>query len=141
MSHTSLSYHLVFVTYAREKVILPEHERELYSFIYSIATSQGVTIRCIGGMQDHIHILCDIKPTLSVSQIVKIIKSESSKFMRINPNFRFWRGWGEGYGAFTVSPSARDKVINYILNQKMHHAGISFEMEYTDMLSSAGLES
>ena len=108
--------------------------------VYGIAKAQGVVIRRIGGMPDHIHILCDIKPNMTVTEVVKVIKSESSKFMRANSNFRFWRGWGEGYGAFTVSPSARESVANYIMNQRLHHSGVPYDEEYDSILHAAGIE-
>ena len=140
MSHISLTYHIVFGTYARERTIPPEYERSLYTIIYNLAKSKGVMIRRIGGMSDHVHILCDIPPVVTVAEVVKTIKSESSKFLRNSKDFPRWRGWGEGYGAFSVSASLRDKVCNYIIRQNIHHSQISFEEEYKAFLESVGLE-
>ncbi len=139
MSHISFTYHLVFGTYRRQPAIIIEHERELYKYIYNFAMARGVIVRRIGGMPDHVHILCDIPPKIAVADFVKSLKSESSKFMRVNPHFTRWERWAEGYGGFTVDASLRANRVEYIMNQKRHHAGISFEQEYRAMLTEAGI--
>lgn len=90
-------------------------------------------------MPDHVHILCDIPAMISVAGFVKLLKSESSKFMRVNPHFPEWVGWAEGYGGFTVDASLRENRVLYIMNQKQHHMRMSFEDEYHNMLTEAGL--
>ncbi len=122
MSHTALTYHLIFRTYRRFQVIVPNHEKELYKFIYDFAMSRGIKKPRIGGMPDHVHILCDIPAKFAVSEFVKLLKTESSKFMRVNPHFPQWQGWAEKYGAFTVDASLRETRRQYIMNQKRHHA-------------------
>lgn len=118
MSHTSLTYHLVFGTYRRANVILIPHERELYKYMYDFAVNRGALVRWIGGMPDHVHMLCDIPPKIAVADFVKLLKSETSKFMRVNPHFPGWQGWAEGYGAFTVDASGREARVRYIKSQK-----------------------
>lgn len=138
MSHTSLTYHLIFGTYRRMNVINIDHERELYKFMYDFSMKRGVKVWRIGGMPDHVHFLCDIPPKLSVSDFVKLLKGESSKFMRVNKNFPLWNGWAEGYGGFSVDASLLEVRIRYIMNQKQHHGRVSFVDEYKDMLRSVG---
>lgn len=138
MSHTSLTYHLIFGTKDRFPAIDVAHERELYKFIYDLSKNHGAFIWRIGGMPDHIHILCDIPAKYSVSEFVKYLKSESSKFMKVNRNFSNWRGWAEGYGAFTIDASLRKKRIEYIINQKTHHIKKNFTEEYRELLLDAG---
>lgn len=139
MSHTSLTYHLVFATYRRQCVIDPEHERELYKYIFDLSIARGVFIRRIGGMPDHVHILCDIPARMSVAEFVKLLKCETSKFMRINSHFPHWNRWGEGYGAFTVDASLRETRMRYIMNQKLHHQTTDFGDEYAHLISEAGI--
>ena len=91
-------------------------------------------------MPDHVHILCDIPPKMAVADFVKILKSESSKFLKDCKDFPLWRGWSEGYGAFSVSASLRDRVCNYISNQKIHHSKVTFDDEYNTFLEAAGIE-
>lgn len=140
MSHIALTYHIVFGTYMRVKSIDTDHERELYKFINDLSRSHGCIIRRIGGMPDHVHILCDIPAAISVAEYVKLIKTESSKFLRVNPHFPTWRRWAEGYAAFTVDASLRETRVEYIKNQKEHHRGVSFSEEYDDMLAKAGIK-
>ena len=97
-------------------------------------------VRRIGGMPDHVHILCDIPSKIAVADFVKLLKSESSKFMRINPHFPVWTGWAEGYGGFTIDASAREARIKYIMNQKQHHARVCFADEYRQLLTEACID-
>lgn len=138
MSHTSLTYHLVFGTFNREKVIDMDHERELYKFIYDFSTHREIYIRRIRGMPDHVHILCDIPAKFAVADYVKILKSETSKFMRVNPHFPRWERWAEGYGCFTVDASLRAIRVKYIMDQKLHHQNRGFADEYRNLLNEAG---
>lgn len=138
MSHISLTYHLVFSTYKRRQTIHIAHDRELYKFIYDFSVARNVRVWRIGGMPDHIHILCDIPPTQSVAGFVKLLKTESSKYMRANPHFPYWEKWAEGYGGFTVDSDSRVERIHYIMSQKTHHVVRSFMDEYRDMLRMRG---
>lgn len=138
MSHIALTYHIVIGTYHREYVISEDHEKELYKYIFDFAGKRGVFIRRIGGMPDHVHILCDIPATIAVADFIKLIKSESSKFMRVNPHFPLWKKWAPKYGAFTVDASSREVRRRYIMSQKEHHKRISFREEYRNFLREAG---
>ncbi len=138
MSHIAITYHFVFCTYLRKKVINIEHERELYKFIYEFSEKRGIKIRRIGEMPDHVHILCDVPPKMSVSEYAKLIKAESSKFLHVNNNFPYWEKWAEGYAAVSVEASLRQVRVEYIKNQKQHHARQSFETEYTEFLKEYG---
>ncbi len=134
MSHIAFTYHLVFATYNRCPTIVQEHERELYNFIYRFLIKRDVFIRRIGGMPDHVHLLCDIPPKHAVADVMKLLKIESSKFMQKNDHFPNWNGWSEGYGGFTVDASSREIRKQYILNQRHHHSSKSFEEEYEILL-------
>ncbi|MDD6888855.1 MAG: IS200/IS605 family transposase [Bacteroidales bacterium] len=138
MSHIALTYHIVISTYQRQYVISENHERELYKFIYDFASERGAFVRRIGGMPDHVHILCDIPATISVADFVKLVKSESSKFLKVNPHFPNWQKWSPKYGAFSVDVASRDVRRRYIMNQKNHHKQIGFAEEYRAFLSEAG---
>lgn len=140
MSHTVLTYHLVFGTRGRCRTIFMEHERELYKVIHDFAKARGCRVWRIGGMPDHVHILCDIPPTIAVSNFIKILKSETSKFMRANPHFPCWEGWAESFGAFTIDSDSRQRCLKYIMNQREHHGSRSFENEYRYLLRMAGID-
>ncbi len=129
MSHTKLIYHMVFSTHCRVPSIVEDHEKELYKWLWDFAVKRRAFVRRIGGMPDHVHFLCDLPPTVTVADFIKILKSESSKFMTVNPHFPQWNGWTEGYYANTVDESSVERVRQYIKNQKTHHKNKSFEEE------------
>lgn len=139
MSHTALTYHIVFGTWRRQPVIDIAHDRELYKFIYDLSKTRGVHIWRIGGMPDHVHILCDIPASVAVAAYVKLLKTETSKFLRFNPHFPRWHSWAEGYGAFTKNADSIQSCIDYIMSQKSHHVNYTFEDEYRQMLKDNNL--
>ncbi len=140
MSYTALTYHIIFGTYRRMRVINSEHERELYKFIYDFSTGRDIKIRRIGGMPDHVHILCDIPAKTAVADYIKILKSETSKFLSVNRHFEHWDKWAEGYAAFSVDASLREVRRQYIINQRQHHCRLSFADELRQMLREAGID-
>lgn len=138
MSYLSLTYHIVFGTYMRKQVIGFEHERELYKYIYEFATKQGAKVWRIGGMPDHVHILCDIPAKCAVADFVRVMKSESSKFLSVNSHFPAWEKWAAGYACVSVDAASKQTRINYIMNQKEHHRKKSFAEEWKEFLSEYG---
>lgn len=129
MSYTKLTYHIVFATKGRRRLISPENKSYLYSVIVQISKENQAFIHRIGGVDDHIHILVDIPAYISVSSFVKTIKQQSSKLMKDRLSALQWFGWEEGYGAFTVSWSAIERIKKYIENQAVHHGKLSFDDE------------
>lgn len=107
-----------------------------------IIRNLGWSLIEIGGMPDHIHLLTTMRNVDNFSSSIQKIKSDSSKWIKTKDfsqngkNFK----WQEGYGAFTVSRSMTDTVQEYIKNQEEHHAGRSFEEEYTGLLGKHGIE-
>ena len=134
MSYTQSYYHIVFSTYRRKPTILMEHDRELYAYIYGIATGLGSHVFRIGGMPDHIHIFASLPATLSLSLFVQRIKGTSSKWLKANPFFPDFRGWEHEYSAFSYGSRDRDMIVGYIKKQKEHHRTRSFSDEYRSFL-------
>ena len=94
----------------------------------------------INGIEDHIHILSDLHPSVSLADYIKSIKVSSSLWMKEGGKFPEFEGWQDGYGAFTYSVRERDMIINYIKNQKEHHKSETFYEEYKRLLSENGIE-
>ena len=134
-SYSQITLHIVFAVRGRENLLSKKHREELYRYISGIVKNKGQKLLSINGMSDHVHILCSIEPKTAISDIVRDIKNNSSKFI----NEKRWvRGkflWQEGYGVFSYSKSQRSNVISYIENQEEHHKGKSFREEYLDMLA------
>ena len=129
-TYSQIYIQVVFAVSGRENLIKPEWKDELYKYITGIVKNHEQKMIAIGGVADHIHILLGIKPNIKLSDLVKDIKANSSRF--INER-RFSKGkfyWQEGFGAFSYSISQLDNVIHYIQKQEEHHKKTSFRDEY-----------
>lgn len=138
-THVSLHYHLVFSTKERVPSIDAAFRSRLHAYLGGVVRGLGGTPLEIGGVADHVHLLVGLKPTHTLSDIMRVMKSDSSKWlhdeMRQN---RF--AWQEGYGAFTVSRSNVDGVRTYIAQQEEHHRQRSFQEEYLEFLEKHEIE-
>ena len=139
MSYTTSYYHIIFRTYRGERTISEEYERELYAYIYGIAKNLRCRIYRIGGMPDHIHIFVSLPANLSLSSFVQRVKTDSSKWLKNNPHFPDFRGWGRKYAGFSYGIRDKKMIINYIMRQKEHHRKFSFSDEYRESLIKNGL--
>ena len=134
MSYTTSYYHIVFRTHRSEPTICEEHEKDLYAYIYGIAKNLGCQTYRIGGMPDHIHIFVSLPATISLSAFVQRIKTDSSKWLKDNPKFPSFRGWGHEYAGFSYGKRDKDMIVNYIMRQKEHHHKTTFAEEYRSFL-------
>ena len=133
-THTNLLYHLVFSTKQRLPMISDELAVDLYPYLGGIVRGEGGLLLEVGGMPDHIHLLVKLKPTLAISDFLRQLKANSSKWIN-EEKLRIHKfGWQDGYGAFTVSRSQVEPVTRYIQQQKEHHAKQGFQSEYVELL-------
>lgn len=133
-TYTKVYIHIVFTVEGRQNLIPKEHKEELHKYITGIIQNKGQKVIAINSMPDHIHILIGVKPNISLSDLVRDTKANSSKFIN-EKNWVMGRSsWQEGFGAFSYSHSQLDTVINYIRNQEKHHSRKSFRDEYIGLL-------
>ena len=131
---TCLSYHVVFSTkYRRNQITEPLQDR-LYQYVGGIVRSQNGRLIEMGGIEDHVHILVSLSPSLAVSDAVRELKANSSKWMNELPETKTRFQWQKGYGAFTVSHSQIGKTQAYIRDQREHHRTRSFNEEFIEFL-------
>ena len=123
--------HVVFSTKNRDKIISKDVKTRLWGYMASIGRNHGITISEIGGIEDHVHLLFHLPPSIALARAVTLFKSNSSKWMNESGG-KF--AWQEGYGAFSVSASNLAAVVKYIQDQEHHHRKISFEDEYLALL-------
>ncbi len=93
-----------------------------------------------GGVDDHVHLLCDLHPAVAVSDFVRSVKSTSSGWMHRGFSQLKDFAWQQGYGAFTVSASALASVRRYVRDQERHHRHLGFEEEFRQLLAKHGIE-
>lgn len=139
-SYTQIHIHIVFSVFGRNNSIEEKHRVELEKYICGIINNHKCKPIAIYCNPDHLHVLIGLSADKSVSEIVRIIKSNSSKYINEN-NWTFGNfQWQRGYGAFSYSKSQVDKVVKYILNQKRHHEKESFQEEYVRIMDSMKIE-
>ena len=139
-TYTQIYLHVVFAVKGRDNLISKNWKDELYKYITGIVTNEGQKLIAINGMPDHIHILIGLKPDKSLSDVVRSIKANSSRFINdkkwINGKFE----WQVGFGAFSYSHSQLTNVINYIQNQEEHHKKKTFKEEYIEFLTAFNVD-
>ena len=136
---TNLLYHLVFSTKHRAPLITDEIREPLYEYIGGILRAEGGTLIEIGGVDDHVHLLARLKPTMAVAEAVRLIKSNSSKWLHKGVGAEHF-GWQLGYGAFSVSKSMVGDVRRYIRGQPVHHRRRTFQEELIELLKRHDVE-
>lgn len=133
-SLSNVLLHLIFSTKHRSPLIDEDIEPELYSYLISIFISCGSYVHKIGGVADHIHVLCTLPRTLSISDLLEKIKKTSSKWVKTKGQKYSDFSWQAGFGVFSVSGSLHNVVATYITNQKEHHKKLTFQDEYREFL-------
>jgi len=134
-SFTSLGTHFVFSTKNRMPIISNDVSSRLCAYIGGIIRELGGILIEINTMPEHIHFYVYMPKTVSVSKFMEIVKANSSKWVHVTFLKKKDFGWQDGYGAFSVSKSSEDKVIQYIRNQQQHHRKRSYQEEFVDLLN------
>ena len=137
-TYTNFLYHIVFSTKERFPFIKNELKPRLYDYIGGTIRGIGGICLEIGGVEDHIHFIVKLKPTLLVPKLLQELKPNTTNWAKreIHPKFE----WQNGYGGFTIGESQIEGVRRYIQKQEEHHKKVSFEAEFKDLLKNAGIE-
>jgi putative transposase len=133
-SFSQLYIQIVFAVNGRRSLIDKSWKEELHKYISGTITKLGHKSINVNGMQDHIHILIGLKPSVAISDLVREIKANSSKFINEEKMRNGVFNWQKGYGAFSYSRSQIQQVYDYIENQESHHKKKSFREEYLELL-------
>ncbi len=141
MAYTKLIYHIIMRTHQGTNPINEAYERDLYMFIYGFCKNHQCVLYRINGMPDHIHMLVGLHPTIAVASFVHDLKIATNNFMTANhdlfPNFVKWK---QGYCALSYSEADKERVMQYIINQKEHHRKLSVREEIISLLQECGVE-
>ncbi|MHB8521129.1 MAG: IS200/IS605 family transposase [Limisphaerales bacterium] len=139
-TYTQIYYHIVFSTKERARVLLADQRENLFRYIWGILKNKDCHLYRINGVEDHLHILTSLHPTLCLADLVKDLKVSTSKWIKDNAVFPEFTHWQDGYGAFTVSQHDKNAVIEYIKDQQAHHLTVPFLDELRRLLVEAGIE-
>jgi REP element-mobilizing transposase RayT len=139
-TYTALNYHLIFSTKDRAPLITSEYQPRIYAYIGGIIREIGGEMHSVGGVADHVHILCRLGTAVSLADALRQIKGGSSKWINdeIKPPTRF--AWQTGYAALSVSSSKTEDVERYIAGQEEHHKKRRFKEELLEFLRLHGIE-
>lgn len=134
-TYSQIYIQVVFAVNGRENLISRDWKEELHKYISGIITRKGQKSIIVNGMPDHIHSFMGLKPSMCISDLVRDVKNNSSKFINdrnlVNGKF----SWQQVYGVFSYSHSQIEQVQDYILNQEKHHHVKTFKEEYMDLLN------
>ena len=133
-TYTQLHIQFVFAVQNRISLIQPSWEEELYKYTTGIIKNHKHKMIAINGVADHIHLFIGLHPTQSISNLMQIVKGESSEWINQKRLVSGKFEWQEGYGAFSYGHSQVSQVYNYVMNQKEHHKKRSFLDEYNELL-------
>ena len=139
-TYTQIHIQVVFAVQNRQSLINNLWKSELNKYITGIIQNNNHKVLQINAMPDHIHILFGMRPTQALSDLMKQVKHDSSKWIN---NKRLVQGkfsWQSGYGAFSYAKSDVPRIINYIKNQEAHHKKVEFKDEYLKLLKDFDVE-
>jgi REP element-mobilizing transposase RayT len=142
MSHTytNLLSHVVFSTKERRPLIDLELKPRLLEYMNGIAKENGAKVLSLNAMPDHLHLLWDLPATSAMADALRVLKTNSSRWVRETFGHRKPFGWQTGYGAFSVSRSNVPAVAKYIEAQESHHRRRTFDEEFLELLVKHGIQ-
>lgn len=139
-TYTQIHVQAVFAVQNRQSLIQKDWKDELYKYLTGIIQYYEHKVLLINGMPDHVHILFGMRPTQSLSDLMKQVKQDSSKWINNKGFLNTKFSWQAGYGAFSYAKSDLPNVINYIKNQEINHKTKTFTEEYMQLLKDFNID-
>lgn len=133
-TYTQIYLHVIFAVKGRDNLISSTWKEELYKYITGIVTNKNQKLIAINGMPNHVHLLVGLKPDIALSDLIRDVKANSSKFINDKQWVMGKFEWQSGFGGFSYSHSQLDVIIKYIRNQEEHHKTKSFKEEYIEFM-------
>ena len=132
--------HIIFSTKDREPWLGSDVRPRMHAYLATVCRDLGAELVRVGGVADHVHIVTMLPRTVSQAQLIEEIKKASSKWIKALDARYSGFFWQRGYGAFSVSPSQLDAVVQYVETQQEHHRTRTFREEYLELLRRSGVE-
>jgi putative transposase len=139
-SFHSILLHVVFSTHKRQPLLIEAQRESIFAYMAGILRNLGCDFVLVNGHADHAHVVCSLPVTLSPQDLVRRLKSSSSKWLREEVEGMEDFQWQTGYAAFSFSNRQRNAVWRYVQNQEEHHRTRTFEEEYRKFLDMAAIE-
>ena len=135
-----LSTHIIYSTKNRSRYLTPAIRPKLFAYMSGILRNLECELPTVNGVDDHVHVLCNLTKKLPLMKVLEILKKDSSKWLKTQPGIAPQFGWQNGYGAFSVSPGHREATREYILNQEDHHKQETFQEEFRRIMRKYGVK-
>ena len=139
-TYTQILYQIVYSTKYRKPTLVKENRAELFKYIWGILKNKKCHLYRINGVEDHLHIVTHIHPSIALADLVRDIKLASSNHIKEEALFPDFGGWQDGYSAFTYAFSSKNNLIEYVKNQEEHHRTTTFKEELITLLEEHGVE-
>jgi putative transposase len=139
-TYSQIYIQMIFAVNGRENLIQKPWRTELHKYISGIITNKNQKAIIVGGVADHVHIFVGLRPAMTISDLVRDVKNNSTNFINKRGFVKGRFSWQESFGAFSYSHSHIDLVYNYILNQEEHHRRKTFREEYISFLKKFEIE-
>jgi len=139
-TYTQLYIQYVFAVKGRQNLLQKPWREEVFKYMAGIIRDKNQKSIIVNGVADHVHVFVGLRPSMSISNLIRDVKNNSSDFINDRQFLPFEFSWQEGYGAFSYAHSQINAVYNYILNQEKHHRKKSFKEEYLEFLQKFEVE-
>lgn len=133
--------HTIFSTKDRKPFLQnADLRRETFAYMAGVTDKLGCKAIKIGGVEDHVHLLTRLSRTITIADFVKETKRVTTDWIQNTDAALAGFRWQNGYGIFSVSESAKEDVISYILNQEEHHQKVDFKTEFRRFCETHSVE-
>ncbi|MFQ5733688.1 MAG: IS200/IS605 family transposase [Planctomycetaceae bacterium] len=133
--------HVVYSTKERQPFLFDKQLRgKTHAYLAGTCNNLTCPAVIVGGIGDHVHILCRFGKTIEVADLIRELKRDSSKWIKEQNQQLMDFHWQNGYGAFSVSPSHVEALKEYIANQESHHRQESFQDEFRRLCRKYGVD-
>ena len=139
-TYSQIYIHTVFAVKGRENLLHKPWREDVFKYMAGIIREKNQKPIIIKGVEDHVHLFIGMRPTICISDLVRDIKNNTTKYINDRKLVMGKFSWQEGYGAFSYSHSHLDNVYHYILNQEMHNHKKTFREEYLELLQKFEVE-
>jgi len=139
-TYSQILSHVVFSTKNRRRHLTHDVIERLFAYMGGIIRDEGGTLLAAGGVEDHVHVLIQLRTDMALANLMRSVKAKSSRWIKDEFPNQAEFAWQEGYAAFSVSKSQQATVIDYIARQREHHHGNDFKTEFLKLLEAHGVE-
>jgi len=139
-TYSQIYIQIVFAVKGRENLLQKPWRDEVFKYMAGIIKGKNQKPIIVNGVSDHVHLFVGLKPAMSIADLVRDIKNNSSNFINDNHFIKGKFAWQEGYGAFSYAHSQIDSVYQYVLRQEEHHEKRTFKAEYLDFLEKFAVD-